>query len=72
MTTSIQTSAFNIQTVSRRRRSYSYQVIVNGEDGNYQEFDIEAASDADAHQKADSIAQQCMIDVTFVEVYKIA
>lgn len=72
MTTSIQTSTFNIQTVSRRRTSHSYQIIVNGEDGNYQEFEIEAESDNMAHQKADEIAQGCMIDVTFVEVYRIA
>lgn len=56
MTTSIQTSTFNIQTVSRRRTSHSYQIIVNGEDGNYQEFEIEAESDIMAHQKADEIA----------------
>jgi len=72
MTTSIQTSAFNFQNVSRRRRTTNYQVIVNGEDGNYKEFEIEAASDNEAHLKADAIAQECMIDVTFVEVYKNA
>ncbi len=70
MTTTIQTSAFDIQTVSRRKRFTLYTVVVNGEDGNYQEFEIEASSDSEAHSKADSIAQSCMIDVTYVEVYK--
>lgn len=71
MTTSIQTSAFDFQTISRRKRTALYSVIVNGEDGNYQEFEIEAGSESEAHQKADSIAQECMIDVTYVEVYKL-
>lgn len=72
MTTSIQTSALNFQTVSRRRRLSSYQVVVNGEDGNYQEFEIEAYSENEAHQIADSIAQENMIDVTYVEVYRLS
>lgn len=72
MTTTIQTSAFNIQTANRHKRSALYRVIVNGEDGNYQEFEIEASSKSEAHQKADAIALSCMIDVTYVEVYEIA
>jgi len=72
MTTTIQTSEFNLQSVSRHRRASLYSIVVNGEDGNYQEFEIEASSEAEAHRKADAIAQDCMIDVTFVEVYKIA
>ena len=72
MTTTIQTSALNFQTVSRRRRLSSYQVVVNGEDGNYQEYEIEAYSENEAHQIADSIAQESMIDVTYVEVYRLS
>ena len=72
MTTTIQTSAINILSVGRHSRLSTYSVIVNGEDGNYQEFEIEASSEAEAHSKADAIAQQNMIDVTYVEVYKIA
>ena len=72
MTTSIQTSAFNIQTSSRSRRAASYSVVVNGEDGNYKEFEIEAASESEARQKAESLAQSCMIDITYVEVYRVA
>ena len=71
MTTTIQTSVIDFQAKHYRRQS-TYLVTVNGEDGNYQEFEIEAANDADAHRKADDIAQQCMIDITYVEVYKMA
>ena len=49
-----------------------YTVTVNGEDGNYQTFEIEASSDYEADQKAEAIAQHCMIDIIFVEVYRIA
>lgn len=72
MTTSIQTSVFNTPTISRHRRASQYSVVVNGEDGNYREFEIEAYTDTEAHHKADEIALECMIDVTYVEVYKIA
>ena len=72
MTTSIQTTAFDSQTISRHKRSSLYTVVVNGEDGNYKEFEIEASSESEAHQKANSIALSCMIDVTYVEVYNNA
>ena len=70
MTTTIQTLTSGIQTASRRNSLAFYTVVVNGEDGNYQEFEIEASSEQEAHTKADTIAQSCMIDVTYVEVYK--
>ncbi len=74
MTAIIQTSAINSQFGYRRSRRTvnTYSVIVNGEDGNYQEYEIEASSEAEAHAKADSIAQSNMIDVTYIEVYKVA
>lgn len=72
MTTTIQTSAFNSQLPHSRRRVSSYSVIINGEDGNYQEYEVEAANDQEAQMKADSIAQQSMIDITYVEIYKVA
>ena len=71
MTTTILTSSINNQLTRRSRKASIYTVIVNGEDGNYQEFEVEAANDAEAHSKADAIAQQAMIDITYVEVYKI-
>ena len=49
-----------------------YNVVVNGEDGNYQEYEIEASSEAEAHAKAEYIAQSNMIDVIYIEVYKVA
>lgn len=72
MTATIQTSAYNsIGSHRSSRTSYTYSVVVNAEDGNYQEFEIEAASDAEAHSKANAIAQSSMIDITYVEVYRI-
>ena len=58
MTTIIQTSAINSQFSYRRSRRASniYNVVVNAEDGNYQEYEIEASSEAEAHAKADDIA----------------
>lgn len=74
MTTNIQTSAISLQTGFRssRRTSGIFSVVVNGEDGNYQDYEIEAASEAEAHAKANVIAQESMIDVTYVEVYRIS
>ena len=73
MTTVIQTSAISLQTWRRNGRANAiYQVIVNAEDGNCQEFEIEAASEAEAHAKADAIAMASMTDVTYIEVYKVA
>ena len=72
MTTTIQTSAFYSQLPHSRRRVSIFSVVINGEDGNYQEYEIEAANEQEAHRKADSIAQQSMIDITYVEVYRIA
>ena len=74
MTTTVQTSEINSQLGYRRNRRASnmYNIVVNGEDGNYQEYEIEASSEAEAYAKADSIAQSNMIDVTYIEVYKIA
>ena len=74
MTTNIKTSSINAQYGygRNRRTSNIYNVIINAEDGNYQEFEIEASSDAEAHAKADRIAQSSMIDVTYIEIYKVA
>ena len=73
MTTVIQTSEITRQGYRRNGRANAiYNVVVNAEDGNYQEFEVEAASDAEAHAKADAIASGSMIDVTYVEVYKVA
>lgn len=84
MTTSIQKSALHPHPATRKRREAMrstlvacpsknlYTITVNGEDGNYQTYEVEASSDYEADQKAEAIAQYCMIDITFVEVYRIA
>lgn len=74
MTTLIQTSQISTRQARRssRRATSLYSVIVNGEDGNYSEFEVEASSDAEAHAKADLIAQSSMIDITYVEVYRVS
>jgi hypothetical protein len=74
MTTVYQTSAITSQQGFRRhgRANSIYQVVVNAEDGNYQEFEIEAASEAEAHAKADAIAMGTMTDILYIEVYKVA
>lgn len=61
------------------RRSYSYmtsnnlyRVVVNGEDGEYYEYDsIEANSFAEASRKGENLARG-MVDIQYIEVYQIA
>lgn len=72
MTTSIQTSTFNNLPAGKREKSSFYSVVVNGEDGNFEEFEVEASSDAEAFSKASDLAQYYMIDITYIEVYKQA
>ncbi len=59
------------------RRSYSYmtsnnlyRVVVNGEDGEYYEYEVEADSFSDASRQGESLAAG-MVDVQFIEVYQI-
>lgn len=73
MTTSTQTSVIKTRPYNRGRRSQNlYNVVVNAEDGNYQEFEIEASSFSEAESKANDIAHETMTDITYVEIYKIA
>ena len=73
MTTSIQSSTIAFPVNHRTgRKENTYMIIVNAEDGCYEEHEILASSEQEAHAKADVIAQNSMVDVTFVEVYKIA
>ncbi len=73
MTTTAQKSVINSRA-NRHSRSaqHLYNVVVNAEDGNYQEFEIEASSFAEAEEKANAIAHETMTDITYVELYKIA
>ena len=73
MTTTTQTIRIYTRPLfTSRYNKQCYQVIVNAEDGNYQEYEIEATSYEEAEAMADRIAQEAMIDVTFVELYLIA
>ena len=60
---------------SRSRRQVSsnlYRVVVNGEDGEYYEYDnIEANSFAEASRKGENLAHG-MVDIQYIEVYQIA
>lgn len=73
MTTVSQTSEIISRPYNRSRREQQlYKVVINAEDGNYQEFEIEASSLSEAEAKANEIAYQEMTDITYVEIYKIA
>ena len=60
---------------SRSRRQVSsnlYRVVINGEDGEYYEYDsIEANSFAEASRKGENLARG-MVDIQYIEVYQIA
>lgn len=60
---------------SRSRHEISsnlYRVVVNGEDGEYYEYeDIEANSFAEASRKGENRARG-MVDIQYIEVYLIA
>lgn len=47
-----------------------YRVVVNGEDGEYYEYEVEADSFSDASRQGESLAAG-MVDVQFIEVYQI-
>ena len=73
MTTISQTSVINARPYNRIRNARNlYNIVVNAEDGNYQEFEIEASSFSEAEAKANAIAHETMTDVTYVEIYKVA
>lgn len=48
-----------------------YRVVVNGEDGEYYEYEVEAESFSDASRQGESLAAG-VVDVQFIEVYQIA
>lgn len=61
-----------------RKHSYSYmtssnlyRVVVNGEEGEYYEYEVEADSFSDASRQGESLAAS-MVDVQYIEVYQIA
>ena len=48
-----------------------YQVVINGEDGEYIEYEIEADSHSEASAKAEALAAESFIDISYIEVYLI-
>lgn len=48
-----------------------YQVVINGEDGEYIEYEIEADSHSEASAKAEALAADSFIDIIYIEVYLI-
>ena len=46
-----------------------YQVVINGEDGEYIEYEIEADSHSEASAKAEALAADSFIDISYIEVY---
>lgn len=48
-----------------------YQVVINGEDGEYIEYEIEADSHSDASAKAEALAADSFVDISYIEVYLI-
>ena len=48
-----------------------YQVVINGEDGEYIEYEIEADSHSEASAKAGALAADSFVDISYIEVYLI-
>lgn len=48
-----------------------YQVVINGEDGEYIEYEIEADSHSEASAKAEVLAADSFVDISYIEVYLI-
>lgn len=48
-----------------------YQVVINGEDGEYIEYEIEAESHSEASAKAEALAADSFVDISYIEVYII-
>ena len=57
-------SKWNIPTISIR-------AVVNGEDGDVLDYEIEADSYAEASAKAEMLAADAMVDISFIEIYQI-
>lgn len=48
-----------------------YQVVINGEDGEYIEYEIEADSHSEASARAEALAADSFVDISYIEVYLI-
>ncbi len=63
--------AFAARQPKFSRSSNLYKVVVNGEDGEYYEFEVEAESFAEASRQGEELAAG-MVDIQYIEVYQIA
>ena len=48
-----------------------YKVVINGEEGEYFEYEVEADSHSDASRQGEAMASG-MVDIQYIEVYLIA
>ena len=48
-----------------------YTVIVNGEEGEYYEYEIEAESYAQASEIAESLAADNLVNIQYIEAYRM-
>jgi len=62
---------FGSRRYSYAKSSNLYRVVVNGEDGEYYEYEVEADSFSEASRQGESLAAG-MVDIQFIEVYQIA
>ena len=64
---------FPSMTNKRSRRAYFsknlYQVVVDGEEGEWREYEIEADSVSEASAIAEQLAADEMINIIYIEVY---
>ena len=69
--TSLFSEFLSINENRSRKSFYSkniYQVVVNGEDDEYAEYEIEAKSEEQAHAIAERLAAESMINIMYIEV----
>ncbi len=48
-----------------------YRAVINGEDGESLDYEIEADSYGEASAKAEMLAADAMVDITYIEIYQI-
>ena len=74
MVNTVFTSEYHFNKRSSRQVELSsnlYQVVINGEDGEYIEYEIEADSHSEASAKAEALAADSFVDISYIEVYLI-
>ncbi len=53
------------------KSSNLYKVVINGEDGEYYEYEVEADSYSEASRQGEELAWG-MVDIQYIEVYQLA